>query len=302
MRPSAALAVSATRGEMVSALAAIFLIILLSTLVYLYWRHRFGLPLDSFPRVLAYHKVTGFEFGGTWITPRGFISQVDFLLREGFRFIDEERFLETLDGARAGSDREILLTFDDGYRELLDSALPALEERNIPALIFLISSYVGEDNRWELGLPGRRFKHLSWDEIIDLAGRGFSFGSHTCSHRDLVRIAPDEAGFEIRRSKSEIEEKLGRPVRSISYPFGKVNPAISREAAAAGYRAAFSLYPPGPNGLIDRYALRREGVYIIDTRGTLKVKLGRGPFFWMEDIKGRAINAVAVLTPLLKRY
>ena len=287
---------------MMPALAAIFLIILLSTVSYLVWRRRFGFPPASFPRVLAYHKVTGFEFGGTWITPGGFISQVDFLLREGYRFIDEERFLETLDGERTGSDRELLLTFDDGYGELLDSAIPALEERNIPALIFLISSYVGKENRWELGLPGRRSRHLSWGEIMDLAGRGFSFGSHTCSHRDLGRITPDEARFEIRRSRSEIEEKLGRPVRSLSYPFGKVNPAIAREAAAAGYRAAFSLYPPGPNGRIDRYALRRDGVYIIDTRGSLKVKLGRGPFFWLEDIKGRAINAVAVLTPLLKRY
>ncbi len=83
---------------------------------------------------------------------------------------------------------------------------------------------------------------------------------------------------------------------------GKVNSAIAREAAAAGYSAAFSLYPPGHNGRIDRYALRRDGVYIIDTRGTLEIKLGRGPLFWLEDIKGRAINAVSVLTPLLKRY
>ena len=284
------------------ALAAFSLIITVSVLIYLVWRHRFGLPPDSVPRVLAYHKVTGFEFGGTWITPGGFISQVDFLLGKGYRFIDEEQFLETLDGVRAGSDRELLLTFDDGYRELLDNALPALEERNIPALIFLISSYVGRENRWELGLPGRRSRHLSWDEIMDLAGRGFSFGSHTRSHRDLARIPLDEAGYEIRHSKSEIEEKLGRPVRSLSYPFGRVNRAVAREAEAAGYRAAFSLYPSGPNGSIDRYALRRDGVYIIDTRVSLKVKLGRGPFFWLEDIKGRAINAVAVLTPLLKRY
>ncbi len=287
---------------MVPVLAAIILIILLLTVAYFDWRRRYGYPPTSFPRVLAYHKVTGFEFGGTWITPSGFISQIDFLEEHGYRFIDEEQFLDTLDGARAGSDRELLLTFDDGYRELLDRALPALEERNIPALIFLISSYVGDENRWELGLPGRRSEHLSWEEIKHLAERGFSFGSHTCSHRDLVRMAPDEACLEIRRSKSEIEERLGRPVRSISYPFGKVNSAIAREAAAAGYSAAFSLYPPGHNGRIDRYALRRDGVYIIDTRGTLEIKLGRGPLFWLEDIKGRAINAVSVLTPLLKRY
>ena len=284
------------------ALAAVILLIFLPAFLYLFWRYRYGLPPASFPRVLAYHKVTGFEFGGTWITPKGFVSQIDFLIGRGYRFIDEERFLETLDGRRKGDAGEILLTFDDGYRELLDVALPALEERGVPALIFLVSSYVGKENEWELGLPGRRFVHLSWDEIADLAVRGFSFGSHTCSHRDLVRIAPDEVRLEMQASKSRIEERLGREVRSVSYPFGRTNPAVEREARAAGYRAAFSLYPKGPNDPIDRYALRREGVYIIDTRHNLEVKLGRGPLFWMEDIKGRAINAVAVLTPLLKRY
>jgi peptidoglycan/xylan/chitin deacetylase (PgdA/CDA1 family) len=287
---------------MVPALAAVILLIFLPAIVYLLWRYRYGLPPPSFPRVLAYHKVTGFEFGGTWITPKGFISQVDFLIGRGYRFINEEQFLETLDGVRAGDAREILLTFDDGYRELLDVALPALEERSVPALIFLVSSYVGRENEWELGLPGRRFEHLSWDEIEDLAARGFSFGSHTCNHKDLVRITPDEVRLEMRASKAEIEERLGCDVRSISYPFGRTNRIIAREAQAAGYRAAFSLYPKGPNDPIDRYVLRREGVYIIDTRHDLEVKLGRGPFFWMEDMKGRAINAVAVLTPLLKRY
>jgi hypothetical protein len=46
--------------------------------------------------------------------------------------------------------------------------------------------------------------------------------------------------------------------------------------------------------------LRREGVYIIDSSASIRSKLGEGPFFWMEDLKGRAINKFAVLTPLLK--
>jgi peptidoglycan/xylan/chitin deacetylase (PgdA/CDA1 family) len=286
----------------VPVLAAILLVLLLSIAAYIVWKRRFGLPPSSFPRVLAYHKVTGFELGGTWVTPKGFVSQIDFLLDEGYRFMGEERFLETLDGERTGSEKELLLTFDDGYRQLLDVAVPALEKRGIPALVFIVSSFVGKENLWELGLPGRRFEHLSWDEIADLAERGFSFGSHTCRHRDLTRIGPDEATAEVRRSKAEIEGMLGRTVRCLSYPFGRTNPAVERAAAAAGYRAAFTLNPRGPNSRIDRYGLRREGVYIIDARWNLKAKLGRGPCFWLEDIKGRAINAVAVLTPLLKRY
>jgi peptidoglycan/xylan/chitin deacetylase (PgdA/CDA1 family) len=275
-------------------------IILLAIVANFIWRARWGYPIDSFPRVLAYHKVTGFEFGGTWVPPARFVSQLDYLLGIGCTFISEEKFLETLSGMREGHAREILLTFDDGYQELLEKAVPALESRKIPAHIFVLSHFVGRENRWELSLPGRRCRHLSRDEIRDLSGRGFSFGSHTRTHRDLTRLEPDEARDELVGSKRELECILDLPVRTLSYPFGRFDARISREASIAGYEAAFSMYPPGNSCRLDAFALRREGVYIIDTLGSLHRKIDRGPLFWLEDMKGRAINGVAVLTPILK--
>ena len=275
-------------------------IIILLLAAYLLWRGRWGYPIDSFPRVLAYHKVTGFELGGTWVPPGRFVSHLDCLLNAGFTFISEEIFLETLCGMRKRCASEILLTFDDGYQELLERAVPALESRKIPAHIFIVSHFIGRENSWELALPGRRRRHLSRDEIRDLAGRGFSFGSHTRTHRDLTRLEPDETRDELAGSKRELEDLLDLPVRSLSYPFGIFDARISREASIAGYEAAFSMYPPGSSGNLDPFALRREGVYIIDTLGALRRKVERGPLFWLEDMKGRAINKVAVLTPILK--
>jgi len=101
---------------------------------------------ETIPRVLAYHKVTGFELGGTWVPPERFERQIDALLGAGFRFIDETTFLDALDGRREPAGREILLTFDDGYRMLLDRAFPALEARGIPALVFLVSAFAGKAN------------------------------------------------------------------------------------------------------------------------------------------------------------
>jgi peptidoglycan/xylan/chitin deacetylase (PgdA/CDA1 family) len=223
------------------------------------------------------------------------------LVDAGFTFIDENSYLDTILGERKGSDREVLLTFDDGYQELLDNAIPALEERRIPALIFIVSSFVGRENEWELRLPGRRFMHMDWSEITDLALRGFSFGSHTSTHRDLTRLAPEELRRELSDSRGELEDRLGLAIQCLSYPFGRTNEFVEAEVARAGYRAAFSMYPGARNAAIDRFALRREGVYIIDTAASIRFKLTRGPFYWVEDLKGRAINGVAILTPLLKR-
>ena len=258
------------------------------------------IPAGCLPRVLAYHKVTAFELGGTWVSGPRFIRQMDALLESGHRFIDEEAFLEVLDAAREGGPREVLLTFDDGYRGLLDRAIPALEARAIPALIFLPSAFVGRENTWELGLPGRRFEHLGWDEAADLARRGFSFGSHAGTHRDLTRLPREIVREELAGSKEEIESRLGRAVRSLSYPFGRVNGIVRDEAERSGYRAAFSLYPPRSARAGDRFALRREAVYVIDTAATIERKLGSGISFFLEDLKGRAINGFAVLTPLIK--
>jgi peptidoglycan/xylan/chitin deacetylase (PgdA/CDA1 family) len=281
-------------------LLASLLFIAVAAALYAVWRVRWGLPPESIPRVLAYHKITHFELGGTWVPPRRFAAQLDTLLDAGFTFIDESAFIDSLEGSRICAGREVLLTFDDGYREILEHAAPVLEARCIPALVFLVSSYVGLDNRWELCWPGRRFRHLDWGEIIDLAGRGFSFGSHTCTHRDLSRLRDNEITRELVDSKTELERHLGVAVRSLSYPFGRVNGHIARRARQAGYRAAFTLYPSAPNASIDRFVLRREGVYVIDTAACIRVKLSSGPLFWLEDVKGRAINTVATLTPLLK--
>jgi len=254
----------------------------------------------ALPRVLAYHKVTAFELGGTWLSPPRFIRQIDAVLESGRRFIDEDAFLAALDGARPCAASEVLLTFDDGYRELLDRAVPALESRGVRALIFLPSAYAGRENSWELALPGRRFEHLGWDEALDLVRRGFSFGSHGRTHRDLTRLDAAALREELAGSREEIEGRLGAPVRSLSYPFGRLNAGVRSEAERAGYRAAFSLYPPRGSAPGDRFALRREGVYVIDTAASVKAKLGRGVPFLVEDIVGRSINGCAVLTPLLK--
>ena len=51
-----------------------------------------------------------------------------------------------------GADNSIVVTFDDGYADNLHAALPILEERNIPATVFVVSGLVGVDDGfwWEV--------------------------------------------------------------------------------------------------------------------------------------------------------
>jgi peptidoglycan/xylan/chitin deacetylase (PgdA/CDA1 family) len=267
--------------------------------LYTFWRIRYGYPERSIPAVLTYHKVASFELGGTWISPKRFEGHISSLIDSGYRFIDEETFIKTIEGARSAQEKEVLLTFDDGYDCVASEAAPILERMGVPALVFVVSGFAGQQNRWELRLPGRKARHMDWESMKELLGRGFSIGSHCESHRPLTGMPREEALSEMKRSKSLIEGALGSRVSSLSYPFGRANGEIASLAAEAGYRAAFTLYPPGASKGVGRYLLRRDGVWVIDTPVNLRIKLSRSGIFWLEDIKGRMINRIADLTPLL---
>lgn len=279
-------------------------ILLVASLIVLYavWKVRYRRPAAAATQILTYHKITDrFTMEGTRISPRRFAGHLDYLLERGYTFVDEETCLDEMDDPGPHSGRRLLLTFDDGYHTTMDAVIGELEARRIPALVFLVGSFAGRHNRWDLVFGGRGDRHLSWREARELREHGISFGSHGMTHTDLTRLGPRECREELAGSKRIIEDEIGCTVRSVSYPFGRYNQNVKAAAAAAGYRAAFSLYPAHPNDRIDRFALRRNGVYLIDTRGALRRKLEPGPLYWFEEMKCRTINATAGLTPLIKR-
>ncbi len=273
------------------------------TALHLMWRSRFGYPPEDIPRVLCFHKLSRhFCWEGTWTTPARFAAYLDRLRARGYTFIDESQYLAALDTRHAGASRQLLLTFDDGYDDLYDLAWPILAERRIPFHVFVVSDYAGRTNDWDLSLGRRPFRHMDWSRVREMAARGVTFGSHTASHRDVTRMAPAELHEDLARSKRAIEDAIGEPARTLSYPFGRYHDAAARAVREAGFAAAFSLYPSGRNAAIDGYALRREGVYIIDPVSMIERKLEKNWLYGLEEMKCRAINAVAVLTPLLKHH
>jgi peptidoglycan/xylan/chitin deacetylase (PgdA/CDA1 family) len=252
--------------------------------------------------VLCYHKITPrFCLEGTWTAPGRFAGHVDHLRGRGYRFVSEDEFYAALSTPERDHSKEILLTFDDGYEEIHDLYFEQLLPRQIPVLVFLVAGYAGKTNDWDLSLGRRPFRHLSWEQASRMAEAGARFGSHGERHLDLTRASPEDREREIAGSRETIASRTGREVKSFSYPYGRYDGRSKEMAERAGYQGAFSLYPRHRNRLVDRYALRRCGVYVIDTRRNLEWKLADGPFAWFEEMKCRTINSVAVLTPILKR-
>lgn len=109
-------------------------------------------------------------------------------------------------------------------------------------------------------------EHLSWSDVTAMAGRGVTFGAHTCRHAILPGLDPDDARTEIARSVARVAEALGSPPTAFAYPNGQardVNNAVAAMVHDAGIRVAFTLVP-GPTRIaeIRRDPLRIRRIYI----------------------------------------
>jgi peptidoglycan/xylan/chitin deacetylase (PgdA/CDA1 family) len=125
-------------------------------------------------------------------------------------------------------DDEILLTFDDGNRSDIEIAAPVLSRRGMTGRIFVLTG--------RLGAPGS----LDRTDIRALQESGFSIGSHGIDHVDWRAASPETLRNELRRSRSVLEDILGRPVTELAVPFGSYNARVLRAVRKAGYAAAWT--------------------------------------------------------------
>jgi peptidoglycan/xylan/chitin deacetylase (PgdA/CDA1 family) len=84
---------------------------------------------------------------------------------------------------------------------------------------------------------------MSWEQIRLLHESGMEIGSHTLTHPDLTARDPEVAYSEIAESRAIIEEQLGAPVRSFSYPIGSYTSELATMVREAGYTNAVTTHP-----------------------------------------------------------
>jgi len=118
----------------------------------------------------------------------------------------------------------VAITFDDGFDNFLTGALPVLQKLRIPATVFAVSGYCGLRNDWPSQAPGIPILHLmDWASLRDLTGHGIEIGAHTIHHPRMTHLSADEIGREVSDCQREIEDRIGKPVRSFAYPYGDSN-------------------------------------------------------------------------------
>ncbi len=186
--------------------------------------HRVGRPLSSGDRVSMDEK--------------RFRSQMVWLKRLGFKTLSLKDLYSFIKGEFFPSSRSVVITFDDGYRDILHNALPVMGEFGFKGAIFAVPGM--KESRWDERESPTVFPLMGASELKLLLEKGWDVGSHGLHHRNLKVLSDTELFEEIYRSKEILEEMLGISIDFFSYPYGQVSRRVSLEVKRAGYKAAFT--------------------------------------------------------------
>jgi peptidoglycan/xylan/chitin deacetylase (PgdA/CDA1 family) len=214
--------------------------------------------------ILMYHQVGDFKpmksHRSTYCHYRRFASQMRFLHRFGYRVLSLDQALACLNGERPVSPKAVVLTFDDGYENFYEYAWPELRRHGFPAMVYLLSGYLGKPSSWYAADNRATPMLMDRDRILELRREGVDFGSHGVSHVKLGEADEVTVHEELSGSKRELEELLGEEVRHFCYPYGSHTLETVEAAEAAGYTSAVTCQRAAATREFDPLALPRKAI------------------------------------------
>ncbi len=229
-----------------------------------------GSERTATPPVFMYHSIspsTGPDPYRLRVHPDRLDRHLRLLARLGRRGVS---LGELLRARERGAARGLVgLTFDDGYTDFLEHALPVLERHGMTGTLYVVAGRLGGTNDWD---AGPRLSLVDADQVRAVAAAGVEVGSHTLTHPRLAGAHPDVLAAEIGESRRVLEDVLQAAVPGFCYPYGSFDAAAADAVRAAGYDHACVTgdYSPG-----DRYTLPRSYVSPGDTTAHVVARMVR---------------------------
>jgi len=220
-------------------------------------------------QILMYHQVGDFKpmksHRATYCDYRRFQRQMAWLKHGGYDVISMTDALACLSGSRPLNRKSVVLTFDDAYENFYEYALPVLQQHRFPAMVYAISRLLGKRADWLLADGHVAPPLMDASRLRELASLGIEVGSHSATHVRLAEQSPQRVREEVFRSKSELEDSLGRPVAHFCYPYGSHDIRVIECVAEAGYLSATTCERAGVTLADDPLSLPRKAVAFGDS-------------------------------------
>jgi len=190
--------------------------------------------------ILTYHNIgepsPGDRLPLLYVSPRRFAQQMRLLSLLGFRGLSLSAALPYLKGERRG--RIVVLTFDDGYVDIVEQALPVLTAHGFTATCYLVSRCLDQYNLWDAERLGVRKPVMDRAQVREWLAAGMEVGGHTRTHPYLTRCSTETMWEEVAGCKQDLEREFGVEVLHFCYPYGDWDPRVEDTARQAGFRTA----------------------------------------------------------------
>lgn len=197
-------------------------------------------------RILMYHYIRdgvdpnsdplGYNLS---ITPAQFETHLQLFNRLGYKPISMQDAI-----AGKGTEKSLVLTFDDGYKDFYTNAFPLLQKYGWTGTAYIISGFRGD-------------QYMNAQELKEIAAAGIEIGAHSISHPNLATATPERQEREIAQSKLNLEKLLGISVTTFAYPAGKYSDITIALVRQAGFTSAVTTNYGIASPDDDAYALPR---------------------------------------------
>jgi peptidoglycan/xylan/chitin deacetylase (PgdA/CDA1 family) len=199
--------------------------------------------------ILLYHRIDISPINSPYyVPPERFEEQMKLLHDWEYTVVPVELLVEAVEEGAELPPRPIILTFDDGDISVYTTAFPIMQKYGLTGVAYIVGNYMNTDG------------YMSAGQIKELAAAGWEIGSHSRSHRELVKLDPVVQRIEIVDARKVLEKAIGVPVTTFAYPFGIMNNSVGSLAHAAGYIAAMGLGYTNDQGKGNLFWLQRRDV------------------------------------------
>lgn len=190
--------------------------------------------------ILVYHNFNPTVPGSMSITPEKFETQLKWLKSNGFTVIPLSDLVSYLEGRISSLPaKSVVITADDGWESVYTYMLPLVRKYHIPVTLFIYPATISNGPHV-----------MTWDQLKELQQTGlFDIESHTYWHPNFKQERKRLSRYEYEKfvhvqlfnSKKILENKLGKKITLLAWPYGIYDNYLEQEAAKAGYVMAFSI-------------------------------------------------------------
>lgn len=213
--------------------------------------------------ILVYHQIApappkNKPFRSLYVAPSAFSRQMAWLKRLGYTGLSMSALQPYLLGEKQG--KVVGITFDDGYLNNLQHALPALSMQGFSSTCYAVSGLLGKTNVWDEGAGIAQTPLMDESQIRQWIRAGQEVGSHTRQHIDLTATDDAECRVEMTMGKTGLETATGQSVEHFCYPYGRYHARHVTVLGELGFATATTTQRSRCHGQMDMLQLPRVPV------------------------------------------